>query len=165
MKVVLQRVSEASVTVGSRTVASIGRGFLLFVGFTKGDGELESDWMAKKVVGLRIFSDPEGKMNRSLDEVGGGILVVSQFTLYGDVRKGRRPSFVRAVHPEIAEGLYDRFVTRIRGLSSGPVEEGEFGTMMEVSLLNDGPVTLVIERSPRAEQGDEIGSAPEMGGE
>lgn len=165
MKVVLQRVSRASVTVGSRTVASIGHGFLIFVGFTKGDGELESDWMAKKVVGLRIFRDPEGKMNRSLDEMGGEILVVSQFTLYGDVRKGRRPSFVRAAHPEVAEGLYNRFVTRLRGLSSGPVEEGEFGTMMEVSLVNDGPVTLVMERAPQAKQGDEVPAAPEVGGE
>ncbi len=162
MKVVLQRVSRASVTVGSRTVASIGRGFLVLVGFTKGDGELESDWMAKKVVGLRIFRDPEGKMNRSLDEVGGDILVVSQFTLYGDVRKGRRPSFVRAAQPEVAEGLYNRFVTRLRGLSSGPVEEGEFGAMMEVCLVNDGPVTLVMECAPQAKRGDEV---PAVGGE
>lgn len=146
MRIVLQRVSEASVTVGDRSVASIGRGLLLLVGFTEDDGEAELDWMARKVVGLRVFKDPEGRMNLSLEEVGAGILAVSQFTLYGDTRKGRRPSFVHAADPAVAEPLYRRFVARLRELSSGRVEEGEFGAMMDVALVNDGPVTLVIER-------------------
>ncbi len=149
MRLVLQRVSEASVSVEGREVASIGHGLLLLVGFTEGDGEIEVEWMASKVLGLRIFSDPKGKMNLSLGDVRGGILVVSQFTLYGDARKGRRPSFVRAAHPAVAERLYNRFVAVLRELSSGPVEEGEFGAMMGVSLLNEGPVTLVLERDPK----------------
>lgn len=146
MKLVLQRVSEASVTVGSRRIASIGPGILLLVAFGAGDGETELEWMAKKVLELRIFSDADGRMNRSLDEVGGEVLVVSQFTLYGDVRKGRRPSFVRAAPPQTARQLYDRFVALLRERASGPVAEGEFGAKMDVSLVNDGPVTMVIDR-------------------
>ena len=158
MRVVLQRVSEASVTVGERVVGSIGRGLLVLVGFTAGDGEAELDWVARKVHGLRVFGDDQGKMNRSVDEIGGGILVVSQFTLYGDTRKGRRPSFVAASDPKEAETLYDRFLVRLRELSSGPVEGGEFGAMMQVALVNDGPVTLVIERMPVSDESR--GSAP-----
>ena len=150
MKVVLQRVSEASVTVGNRTVASIGHGLLLLVGFTEGDGDPELDWVSGKIVGLRVFNDPDGKMSRSLIEVGGAILVVSQFTLYGDVRKGRRPSFVGAARPDVAQRLYDRFVTQLRQCAPGPVEDGEFGAMMDVSLVNEGPVTLIIERAARS---------------
>ncbi len=123
----------------------IGRGFLLLVGFTGTDDEATLAWMADKVVGLRLFADAEGKMNLSLGDVGGALLVVSQFTLYGDARKGRRPSFVDAAPPEVAIPLYERFVDilRERGIV---VETGEFGAMMDVELVNDGPVTLWLER-------------------
>lgn len=135
-------------TVDGRVVGSIEGGLLLLVGFREGDGEAEVEWMAHKVLGLRVFSDADGKMNLSVEDVGGGILVVSQFTLYGDTRKGRRPSFVGAAHPDVAEPLYDFFVRHLRQLSPGPVEEGEFGAMMDVALVNDGPVTLVMDRDP-----------------
>jgi D-aminoacyl-tRNA deacylase len=145
MRVVLQRVSRARVTVEGRVTGEVGRGLLLLAGFTDGDSEDALAWMADKVVGLRIFPDDEGKMNRSVQEVGGGLLVVSQFTLYGDTRKGRRPSFVDAARPEIAIPLYERFVAFLRatGLTVGT---GEFGAMMDVELVNDGPVTLILER-------------------
>ena len=146
MRVVLQRVSRASVQVGDRTVGSIGRGLLLLVGFNNTDGDTEIDWMARKVVGLRVFNDHEHKMNLSVEEVGGDLLVVSQFTLYGDATKGRRPSFVGAADPASANPLYQRFAARLRELFNGSVEEGEFGSMMDVELVNDGPVTLVIDR-------------------
>jgi D-tyrosyl-tRNA(Tyr) deacylase len=145
MRVVLQRVSRARVTVEGRVTGEIGRGLLLLAGFKDGDAEDALAWMADKIVGLRVFPDDEGKMNRSVQEVGGGLLVVSQFTLYGDARKGRRPSFIDAARPEIAIPLYERFVELLRatGLSVGT---GEFGAMMEVELVNDGPVTLILER-------------------
>ena len=146
MRVVLQRVSGARVRVAGQTVGEIGAGHLLLVGFREGDGEDQMAWMADKVVGLRVFSDPEDRMNLGLDEVGGDLLVVSQFTLYGDTRKGRRPSFVDAAPPELATRLYDRFVALLRARAPGRVETGEFGAMMEVELVNDGPVTLVLER-------------------
>lgn len=145
MRVVLQRVSRARVTVDGRVTGQIGRGLLLLAGFTDADRDDALAWMADKVVGLRIFPDDEGKMNRSVLEVGGGLLVVSQFTLYGDARRGRRPSFVDAARPKVAIPLYDRFVELLRatGLHVGT---GEFGAMMEVELVNDGPVTLILER-------------------
>ena len=145
MRIVLQRVSRARVTIAGRVSGEIGPGLLLLVGFRDGDTEDTLRWMAEKVVGLRIFPDEEGKMNRSLDEMGGGVLVVSQFTLYGDTRKGRRPSFIDAARPEVAIPLYERFVELLRetGLAVGT---GEFGAMMEVELVNEGPVTLVLER-------------------
>jgi len=145
MRVVLQRVSRASVTVAGRETGAIGAGLLLLVGFTEGDDEEALRWMAEKVVGLRVFGDDEGKMNRSVAEVSGGLLVVSQFTLYGDARKGRRPSFIEAARPEVAIPLYESFVELLRatGLAVGT---GEFGAMMEVELVNDGPVTLILER-------------------
>ncbi len=161
MKVVLQRVSGASVTVEGRTVASIGRGLLLLVGFAHGDGDIELEWMARKVYGLRIFNDLNGKMNRSLEEVRGEALIVSQFTLYGDTRKGRRPSFVAAALPAVAEPLYNRFVSLLRASSSASVQEGEFGATMDVSLVNDGPVTLVLERGPVGVGPIETPPAPE----
>ena len=145
MRIVLQRVSRARVAVEGRTTGEIGRGLLLLVGFTEGDGEEALAWMADKVVGLRIFPDDEGKMNRSLEEADGALLVVSQFTLYGDARKGRRPSFVDAARPETAIPLYERFLARLRA-AGRPVQTGEFGAMMQVELVNDGPVTLVLER-------------------
>ena len=145
MRVVLQRVSRAEVRVGERVTGRIGRGFLLLVGFTHDDGEAALAWMADKVIGLRLFSDAEDKMNLALSDVDGALLVVSQFTLYGDAEKGRRPSFVEAARPEVAVPLYERFVAllRERGLA---VETGEFGAMMDVDLVNDGPVTLLLER-------------------
>lgn len=145
MRVVLQRVSRARVTVAGRETGAVGPGLLLLVGFTAGDGEEALRWMAEKVVGLRIFADEEGRMNRSVEEVGGGLLVVSQFTLYGDARKGRRPSFVEAARPEVATPRYERFVEMLRATGL-PVGTGEFGAMMEVELVNDGPVTLILER-------------------
>jgi D-tyrosyl-tRNA(Tyr) deacylase len=146
VRLVLQRVSEASVSVEGRVIGRIGLGLLLLVGFIDADGDEEIAWMADKVVGLRVFNDSEGRMNLSLDEVSGGLLVVSQFTLYGDTRKGRRPSFAHAAHPDRAVPLYERFVALLRGRASGVVETGEFGAMMRVHLVNDGPVTLVLER-------------------
>ncbi|WP_420128971.1 D-aminoacyl-tRNA deacylase [Longimicrobium sp.] len=145
MRIVLQRVSRARVTVEGRVTGEIGRGLLLLAGFADGDSEDALAWMADKVVGLRIFPDDEGKMNRSVQEAGGGLLVVSQFTLYGDTRKGRRPSFVDAARPEIAIPLYERFVELLRATGL-PVGTGEFGAMMDVELVNDGPVTLILER-------------------
>ncbi|HEU0298286.1 MAG TPA: D-aminoacyl-tRNA deacylase [Longimicrobium sp.] len=145
MRIVLQRVSRARVTVAGRATGEIGRGLLLLAGFTDADTEEALAWMAEKVVGLRIFPDDEGKMNRSVAEAGGALLVVSQFTLYGDARKGRRPSFVDAARPEIAIPLYERFVELLRGTGLD-VATGEFGAMMDVELVNDGPVTLILER-------------------
>jgi D-tyrosyl-tRNA(Tyr) deacylase len=126
-------------------VGRIGRGLLVLVGFTHGDGEAGSQWMAEKIVGLRVFADAEDKMNLSVSDVGGALLVVSQFTLYGDAVKGRRPSFIDAARPEVAVPLYERFVTLLRERGV-PVETGEFGAMMEVELVNDGPVTMWLER-------------------
>lgn len=145
MRVVLQRVTRARVTVDDRVTGEIGRGLLLLVGFTEGDTEETLRWMAEKVVGLRVFTDAEGKMNLSVEETEGAVLVVSQFTLYGDARKGRRPSFVEAARPEVAIPLYERFVEMLRA-AGRPVATGEFGAMMQVELVNDGPVTLVLER-------------------
>lgn len=145
MRVVLQRVSRAEVRVDDVAVGSIGRGYLLLVGFRPGDDEETLRWTAEKIRGLRLFPDSEGKMNRPIDEAAGEILVVSQFTLYGDVRKGRRPSFVDAAEPAEAERLYDRFVDLLRE-GTIPIATGRFGARMEVDLVNDGPVTLIIER-------------------
>jgi D-tyrosyl-tRNA(Tyr) deacylase len=146
VRVVLQRVSRARVSVDGRTTGDIGAGYVVLAGFTASDNEDTLRWMAEKVVSLRLFADEEGKMNRDLAEIGGGILVVSQFTLYGDARKGRRPSFIDAAPPEQAIPLYDRFVELLRAVAPGRVETGEFGAMMDVELVNDGPVTLLLER-------------------
>jgi D-aminoacyl-tRNA deacylase len=147
MRIVLQRVSQASVTIAGQVVGSIDRGYCLLVGFTHGDTQAQVDWMAEKVAGLRLFSDADGKMNLGLDEAGGSVLVVSQFTLYGDTAKGRRPSFIDAARPELAIPLYERFLDalRSRGLR---VAAGEFGADMQVEIHNDGPVTLVLDRAP-----------------
>jgi D-tyrosyl-tRNA(Tyr) deacylase len=138
-------VSRAEVRIGQRKAGSIERGFLLLVGFTHGDTPEKADWMAEKTAGLRLFSDSDGKMNLPLSDIGGAVLVVSQFTLYGNTEKGKRPSFIDAARPEEAIPLYERFLSalRARGLT---VESGEFGAMMEVELVNDGPVTLWLER-------------------
>jgi D-aminoacyl-tRNA deacylase len=147
MRVVLQRVTSARVCVDGRVTGEVGTGCVLLVGFEDGDGEEQLAWMADKVLGLRVFSDTDGKMNLALDDVGGGLLVVSQFTLYGDTTKGRRPSFIRAARPEVAIPLYERFVELLAARTTGPVETGEFGAEMELSLVNDGPVTLILERA------------------
>jgi len=144
---VLQRVKRAEVRVAGRVTGKIGPGFLVLAGFAPTDNDAALEWMADKILGLRLFGDDEGKMNRDLAEVGGGVLVVSQFTLYGDAKKGRRPSFIDAAPPEIAIPLYERFVALLREKASGiPVATGEFGAMMEVELVNDGPVTLLLEK-------------------
>ncbi len=144
MRAVIQRVTESSVKVDDRTVGTIGKGLMVLLGVSRNDGEKEADYLADKIVNLRIFEDADGKMNRSLLEVGGEMLVVSQFTLLGDCRKGRRPSFVGAAPPEIANALYEYFVeiTKEKGIT---IQTGEFGAMMAVSLVNDGPVTLIVE--------------------
>jgi D-aminoacyl-tRNA deacylase len=149
MRAVLQRVSRAEVRVDGRVTGSIGVGFLVLAGFAPTDTDATLAWMADKILGLRVFGDVERKMNLALADVRGAVLVVSQFTLYGDVQKGRRPSFVDAAPPDSAAPLYERFVAllRERGAGSGTkVETGEFGAMMEVELVNDGPVTLVLEK-------------------
>jgi D-tyrosyl-tRNA(Tyr) deacylase len=146
MKVVLQRVSGASVRIDGEVAGAIGRGFCLLVGFTHTDTSTQVDWMAEKVSGLRLFSDGEGKMNLGLRETGGAMLVVSQFTLYGDVEKGRRPSFIAAARPETAIPLYERFLAALRA-QGFEVAAGRFGADMQVEILNDGPVTLVLERN------------------
>ncbi|HET7189548.1 MAG TPA: D-aminoacyl-tRNA deacylase [Gemmatimonadaceae bacterium] len=145
MRVLLQRVSRAEVRVGARITGRIEQGYLLFVGLTHADDEATLAWMADKVIGLRLFADADDKMNLALADVGGALLVVSQFTLYGDAVKGRRPSFVDAARPEVAIPLYERFVTMLRERGAR-VETGEFGAMMDVELVNDGPVTLWLER-------------------
>ena len=145
MRVLVQRVSRGEVRVGERVTGRIGRGFVLLVGFTHTDGDAELEWMTEKVLGLRVFSDADDKMNLALGDVGGALLVVSQFTLYGDVRKGKRPSFIDAARPEHAVPLYERFVALLRARGTR-VETGEFGAMMDVELVNDGPVTLWLER-------------------
>jgi D-aminoacyl-tRNA deacylase len=145
MRVLLQRVTQAEVRVDDRVTGRIARGYLLLVGITHDDDEAKLVWMAEKVASLRLFADAEGKMNLSLADVGGAVLVVSQFTLYGDASKGRRPSFIAAARPETAIPLYERFLALLRAQSL-PVETGEFGAHMSVDLVNDGPVTLSLER-------------------
>jgi D-tyrosyl-tRNA(Tyr) deacylase len=146
VRVVLQRVSRARVSIDGRICGEIGSGYVLLAGFAAADNDETLRWMSEKVVSLRLFADDDGKMNRDLAAIDGGILVVSQFTLYGDARKGRRPSFIDAAPPEQAIPLYDRFVELLRAVAPGPVETGEFGAMMHVELVNDGPVTLLLER-------------------
>ncbi|TCI26581.1 D-tyrosyl-tRNA(Tyr) deacylase [Exiguobacterium sp. SH3S2] len=146
MRVLLQRVKEASVKVDEQTVGQIDAGYLLLVGVTHEDTEQEVNWLADKVAGLRVFEDADEKMNLSIQDVAGKVLSVSQFTLYGDTSKGRRPAFTQAAKPDIAERLYEQFNDRLRthGLV---VETGKFGAMMDVGLVNDGPVTLMLEKN------------------
>ncbi|OYT72301.1 MAG: D-tyrosyl-tRNA(Tyr) deacylase [Chloracidobacterium sp. CP2_5A] len=145
MRLVIQRVARASVSVAGETVGRCGRGLCVLVGVTRGDTEADADWLAEKTANLRIFEDEAGKMNRSLLEVGGEALAVSQFTLYGDARKGRRPSFADAAPPEQAAPLVTRYVDALRLLGVS-VETGVFGATMQVEIHNDGPVTLILER-------------------
>lgn len=144
MRAVIQRVSQASVTVDGEVVGRIGCGFLVLVGVTHTDTRAEADWLARKIAGLRVFDDDAGKMNLALADVGGAVLVVSQFTLYADARKGRRPDFLQAARPEVAEPLVDYLAARLReqGLH---VETGRFRAVMQVALVNDGPVTLWLD--------------------
>ena len=144
MRAVLQRVRRARVVVGDEVVGAIERGLLVLLGVAPDDTADGARWLADKIVGLRIFADAEDKMNLAVQDVGGSVLVVSQFTLYGDCRKGRRPSFVAAAPPEIAVPLYEGFVNALRALGV-PVQTGRFGAMMQVELVNDGPVTLILD--------------------
>ena len=146
MKALLQRVSSASVTVNGRITGQIDHGFCILLGVTHSDTTKEADWLVNKVTGLRVYEDDAGKMNLSIEDVGGQFLVVSQFTLYGDARKGKRPSFTEAARPEQAEPLVDYFVTQLRerGFKVGT---GVFGAMMQVQINNDGPVTLMLEKN------------------
>lgn len=146
MKLVLQRVSEAKVVVDKNVVGSIGHGLLLLAGFHANDSEETVRWMCDKVIKMRIFHDDELKMNRSVQDVQGGILVVSQFTLYGDARKGNRPSFIESARPEIAIPLYEYMLDYLKSESGLTIQSGEFGAMMQVSLVNDGPVTILLEK-------------------
>jgi D-tyrosyl-tRNA(Tyr) deacylase len=144
MRAVIQRVSRARVTIDGEVTGQIATGLLVLLGVAKPDTAEQARWLADKVVGLRIFNDADGKMNRSLAEVGGAVLVVSQFTLYGDCQKGRRPSFIDAAPPEIAIPLYEEFIYAVRALGI-PTATGRFGAMMQVELVNDGPVTLIVD--------------------
>lgn len=146
MKIVVQRVSKASVTVNKRITGNIEKGLLLLVGIHTGDTKEEADWCCRKISKLRIFEDSDQKMNLSVEDIGGSVLVVSQFTLYGNVKKGTRPSFIEAARPEKAQPLYKYIVNELRERYRLHVETGEFGAMMDVELVNDGPVTLVLEK-------------------
>ncbi|GIK63264.1 MAG: D-aminoacyl-tRNA deacylase [Chloroflexota bacterium] len=146
MRAVVQRVTKGSVTVEGQITGAVEQGFVILLGVKNGDTEAEARWLANKVAGLRVFDDDEGKMNRSLLDVGGGALVVSQFTLYADARRGKRPGFTDAAPPEIAEPLVNRFVELLREFGVQRVETGIFRAMMLVEIHNDGPVTILLER-------------------
>jgi D-aminoacyl-tRNA deacylase len=146
MKAVIQRVSRAAVRVDSQTVGEIGRGLLVLLGIGKTDVPATSDWMIEKILKLRIFPDNAGKMNRSVTDIAGAILVVSQFTLYGELGKGTRPSFSGAMPPDGARQFYDNFMAKLRAATNLPVAEGKFAAMMDVELVNDGPVTIILDR-------------------
>lgn len=149
MRILLQRVSEASVTIGGREKSRIGPGMLILLGIEQEDGPEDVEWLVTKVLSLRIFEDPDGKMNLSLLDVGGEALIVSQFTLHARVKKGTRPSFERAARPEFAIPLYDRFISTFENGLGKPVGTGEFGAMMQVALINDGPVTIWLDSRNR----------------
>lgn len=149
MRAVIQRVSSARVTVAGETTGEVGGGLLVLLGVAQGDTEADAQWLAEKIVALRIFEDDAGKMNRSVSDAGGGLLVVSQFTLFASTRKGTRPSFNDATKPELAIPLYETFVRLAAKALGRPVATGRFGAMMEVSLVNDGPVTLIVDSRTR----------------
>ena len=144
MRAVLQRVSEASVTVSERITGEIGPGFLILLGVEEGDTATDVAWLVGKILPMRVFEDEDGKMNRSILDTGGGALVVSQFTLHARTKKGTRPSFDRAARPEVAIPLYERFVAELSAGLGKPIATGEFGAMMKVALVNDGPVTILL---------------------
>ena len=144
MKLIVQRVDEASVRINNKMVAEIGRGILVLFGAKADDSQIEIDWLCNKFINLRIFNDLEGKMNLSLKDINGGILVVPNFTLYADCKKGFRPSFINAAKPDISEPLFDNFVNELKNKSDLKIEQGQFGADMKVSLINDGPVTFTL---------------------
>jgi len=154
MRAVVQRVSRASVTSGGELLGSIGQGRMVLDGFSHGDEGAAVSWMAEKIVTLRIFEDDRGKMNRSVADIGGGVLLVPQFTLYGDARKGSRPGFDAAARPEVAEPLYREMVSLLKGRTSLAVQAGLFGVHMEVEIINDGPVTILLERPATTRPGN-----------
>ena len=145
MKAVVQRVSRAAVKVDGETIGQIDRGLLVLLGIGKADTETDADWMINKLLNLRIFPDDTDKMNHSVTDIRGGILIVSQFTLYGDVRKGTRPSFSDVMPPAEAERFYNEFMAKLKKATSLTVAEGKFAAMMDVELVNDGPVTIILE--------------------
>ena len=145
MRLVVQRVKNASVKVDGKLVGEIGEGFLVLLGVKKGDTDKDLDYCVKKLIGLRVFKDEEEKMNLSVSDINGDFLIISQFTLYGDTKKGNRPSFVMAEEPEKASQMYEMFLERVKNVSGRKVERGVFGADMKVELLNDGPVTIIIE--------------------
>lgn len=145
MRLVIQRVKEASVAVDGKEVSRIGRGLFILVGVEVGDTEADMEWLAAKAAGLRIFNDEEGVMNRSVVDVDGGLLAVSQFTLTASTKKGNRPSFIRAAGHELAVPLYEKFCSRLSEIAGRPVQKGIFGADMQCSLINDGPVTIIID--------------------
>lgn len=149
MRVVIQRVSSARVTVAGRVVGQIGRGLLVLVGIEAADTATDGEWLAQKIIRLRIFGEPDGQMHLSVADISGGILLVSQFTLHASTQKGTRPSFSAAARPEQAEPLYDQFAAQLAAALCRPVQTGEFGAMMDVALVNDGPVTLIIDSKSR----------------
>lgn len=149
MRLVLQRVSSASVTIGGRVTGQIERGLLVLVGIEDADTAADGEWLAQKIARLRIFADDTGQMNRSVQDIDGGILVISQFTLHASTQKGTRPSFNRAARPEHARPLYAQFIAQLSAALGRPIATGEFGAMMQIALVNDGPVTLVIDSRQR----------------
>ena len=149
MRIVIQRVSEASVRIDNELVGQIDAGMMILLGIEEADDQSDADWLVQKVLGLRIFNDEEGKMNRSIGEMNGRFLVVSQFTLHASTKKGNRPSYIRAARPEHAIPLYEYFIQQLGILSNTTIETGKFGADMKVSLLNDGPVTIIIDSKSR----------------
>jgi D-aminoacyl-tRNA deacylase len=149
MRALIQRVNQAQVEVSAQTIGRIDRGLLILLGITHQDDSSDIDYLIRKIINLRIFNDEAGKMNLSVQEVGGGLLVVSQFTLYGNTQKGNRPAYTRSAGPEVAIPLYERFVAQLQAQFPGPVATGEFGASMQVTLCNDGPVTLMLDSRMR----------------
>lgn len=146
MRLVIQRVSEASVKIENEIVGKINKGIIVLLGIHADDSKEQADWLISKLIKLRIFNDENGKMNLSIEDIKGSFLVISQFTLYGNAKKGTRPSYIHAARPETAIPLYEYFITELRKQSNLKVQTGEFGAMMDVSLINEGPVTLVLEK-------------------
>lgn len=145
MRVVIQRVQHSKVVVEGETIGQIGSGLMVLLGITHDDTEADINWLVKKIIKMRIYNDDAGKMNLSVEDIGGDILVISQFTLYANARKGNRPSYIRSAPPEVSIPLYEQFVQTLQSQFTGKVETGQFGAMMEVSLLNDGPVTIILD--------------------
>ena len=145
MRVVVQRVSESNVRISGDVRGEIGKGFMVLVSFVDDDNDGDLDWMSNKIINLRIFNDEEGKMNKSLLDVGGDILLISQFTLHGSTKKGNRPSFIKAAKPEYANQMYEKFIEVLENSLGKKIQTGEFGGDMKVSLINDGPTTIIID--------------------